>query len=538
MITGAEAIVKCLEEENVQVVFGYPGAVICPFYDSLIESNIRHVLVRHEQHAGHAAGGYARITGRPGVCTVTSGPGALNLITALGTAYMDSVPLVAITGQVSSELLGRDVFQEADITGAAESFTKYSYLVKRAEDLPRIIKEAFHIASTGRPGPVLIDVPVNVQNDKLSFSYPDTVDIRGYKPTVKGHTGQIKRFAHALNRAERPLFCVGGGIFASNGQETLRKVIEQLRMPVVTTMMGLGAVSTEHPLYVGMLGMHGGSHANRALLKTDLLVLLGARVSDRAVLAQDVVDQSVKVVHIDIDPAEIGKNVSTSLPIVGDIKTVLEQLLECDLKQTNPEWLDKLLEAKANRKQDLSPRQGTVNPRAFVRMLSEKLPDDAVYTADVGQNQIWSANHCIIRSGRFLTSGGMGTMGYSIPAAVGAKLAAPERTVVAVCGDGSFQMNMMELATMNQHDVPIKIVVMTNKKLGMVREIQKNVYHRREIGVDLSGDPEIPQIAKAYGIPARRVTDMEQAEEAVDEMLAMEGSCLLECIVDAEEASV
>ncbi len=538
MITGAEAIVKSLEKEGVDVLFGYPGATIAPFYEKLRGSSIRHVLVRHEQHAGHAASGYARMTGRPGVCVVTSGPGATNLITALGTAYMDSIPLVAITGQVSAELLGRDVFQEADITGAAESFTKYSYLVKDAEELPRVIKEAFHIASTGRPGPVLIDVPVNVQNDKLKFVYPDSVDVRGYKPTFKGHTGQIKRFARALAHAERPLFCIGGGIFASQAQDMLQEVIEKLNMPVVTTMMGLGAVSTDHPLYVGMLGMHGKSYANQALFETDLLVLLGARVSDRAVLAQDVVDKSVKVVHIDIDPAEIGKNVSTSLPIVGDIKVVLAQLMECDPKPAEGKWVEHLLEKRDKWHQDYEPRENAVNPKAFVRMLSEKMPEDGVYTADVGQNQIWSANNCRIRKGgRFLTSGGMGTMGYSIPAALGAKLAVPERMVVAVCGDGSFQMNMMELGTMKQHGVELKIVVMTNGKLGMVKEIQKKTYHGNEIGVDLSGSPEITGIAKAYGIPCRTVSSMEEAERAVDEMLAASGSYLLECVVDPEESS-
>lgn len=538
MITGAEAIVRCLESEGVEIIFGYPGATIAPLYDKLSKSSIRHILVRHEQHAGHEASGYARIKKRPGVCMTTSGPGATNLITALATAYMDSVPLVAITGQVSSELLGRDVFQEADITGAAEPFTKYSYLVKKAEDLPRIITEAFHIASTGRPGPVLIDIPVNVQQQKLDFSFHGPVDLRGYKPTIKGHAGQIKRVSRAIGNADRPVICAGGGIFAADAQAELKSFIEALNIPVVSTMMGIGAIPTAHPLYMGMLGMHGKSVANQAISDSDLLIIIGARVSDRAVLLPANVNKCTKIVHIDIDPAEIGKNLDTFVPVVGDAKEILIQILETEPGRKSDEWPDLLKAKREKLNLDYAPREHGINPKAFVNMLSGSMPEDHIYCADVGQNQIWSAANCEVRSGRFLTSGGMGTMGYSIPAAVGAKLADPEKSVVAVCGDGSFQMQMMELATICQHDVEIKIVVMTNKKLGLVKEIQKKSYKNNEMAVDLTGSPDVVAIAKAYGIPGRSIDNMDAAEGAITEMLSHKGTYLLECIVDENEPSL
>lgn len=538
MITGAEAIIRSLEHEGVEIIFGYPGATVCPLYDRLSKSNIKHVLVRHEQHAGHAANGYARIKHRPGVCMTTSGPGATNLITALGTAYMDSIPLVAITGQVNSELLGRDVFQEVDITGSVAPFIKYSYLVKNAADLPRIIKEAFHIASTGRPGPVLIDVPVNVQNQKLEYVMPTEVNLRGYKPTIKGHAGQIKRVCKAINNASKPLICVGGGIINANGQEELKQFAESVNIPTVSTMMGIGALPTDHPLYFGMVGMHGKTIANQAISDADLLIIIGARVSDRAVLLPARVGKQTVIVHIDIDPAEIGKNLSTLIPVVGDAREILVQLINMQPDRKSDEWINLLNIKKSKIRPDYKPRESSVNPKAFVKLFTEKLPDDHIYCADVGQNQIWSAANCKIKKGRFLTSGGLGTMGYSIPAAIGAKFAEPERTVVAVCGDGAFQMNMMELATICQNDVDIKIVVMKNNKLGLVKEIQKNSYNNNEIAVDLTGSPDIPTIAKAYGIPARTIDNINDADGAIAEMLNHNGTFILECVVDENESSV
>ena len=538
MITGAEAIIRCLENEGVEIIFGYPGATVCPLYDKLTKSSIRHILVRHEQHAGHEASGYARIKKRPGVCMTTSGPGATNLITALATAYMDSVPLVAITGQVSSELLGRDVFQEADITGAVEPFTKYTYLVKNVADLPRIIKEAFHIASTGRPGPVLIDIPVNVQHQRLDFAFSGEVNLRGYKPTIKGHAGQIKRVVKAIQNAEKPLICVGGGIFAAEGQDELKQFIETVNIPVVSTLMGIGAVPTAHPLYMGMLGMHGKSVANQAISDSDLIIIIGARVSDRAVLLPENVGLHTKIVHIDIDPAEIGKNLSTFIPVVGDAKEILNQIMDTEPEKKSDEWTDLLKATKQKIVLDYAPRKFGINPKAFVNLLSRTLPDNHIYCADVGQNQIWSAANCEIRTGRFLTSGGMGTMGYSIPAAIGAKFAEPERTVVAVCGDGSFQMQMMELATICQNDVDINIIVMKNNKLGLVKEMQKKSYKNNEVAVDLTGSPNVVAIAKAYGIPGRSIDNMDVAEEAIAQMLGHKGTFLLECIVDENEPSM
>ncbi|HHU18196.1 MAG: biosynthetic-type acetolactate synthase large subunit [Anaerovoracaceae bacterium] len=538
MITGAEAIVRSLEHEGVEIIFGYPGATVCPLYDRLSKSNIKHILVRHEQHAGHAASGYARIKHKPGVCMTTSGPGATNLITALGTAYMDSIPLVAITGQVNTELLGRDVFQEVDITGSVAPFTKYSYLVKNAADIPRIIKEAFHIASTGRPGPVLIDVPVNVQNHKLEFSMPTEVNLRGYKPTIKGHVGQIKRVCKAINNASKPLLCVGGGIFNANGQDKLRQFAETVNIPIVSTMMGIGAVPTDHPLYLGMLGIHGKTVANQAISDADLLIIIGARVSDRAVLLPARVGKQTVIVHIDIDPAEIGKNLSTLIPVVGDAREILNQIMDMQPDKKSDEWTSLLNYKKSKIKPDYQPREFGINPKAFVKLLTEKLPDDHIYCADVGQNQIWSAANCQIKTGRFLTSGGLGTMGYSIPAAIGAKLAKPEKTVVAVCGDGAFQMNMMELATICQNNVEIKIVIMKNNKLGLVKEIQKNSYNNNEVAVDLTGSPDIPTIAKAYGIPSRTIDNMDEVEGAINEMLNHKGKFLVECVVDENESSI
>ncbi|MDR2089191.1 MAG: biosynthetic-type acetolactate synthase large subunit [Clostridiales Family XIII bacterium] len=546
-MTGAEAITASLERAGVRMVFGYPGATIAPFYDALSKSNIRHILVRHEQHAGHAASGYARIAGAPGVCAVTSGPGAMNLVTALGTAYMDSIPLVAITGQVDSRLLGRDVFQEADITGATASFTKHSYLVKRAEDLPRVFREAFHIAGTGRPGPVLIDIPVDVQQQKVvldpSVGAGDAGDgnaaPRGYKPTFRGHAGQIQRVARALANAERPLICAGGGVFASGASGALRAFAERLNIPVVSTMMGIGAVPTAHPLYMGMLGMHGKSAANAAVTGSDLLLLIGARVSDRAVLLPANLAKNTKIVHIDIDPAEIGKNLDTFIPVVGDARTVLEQLSAREPAPKGSAWTDELARRREKSRPDRAARARGVNPKAFVRMLTTAMPDDYIYAADVGQNQLWSAACCDIREGgRFLTTGGMGTMGYAIGAAVGAKLAAPERFTVAVCGDGSFQMSMSELGTICQHGLDVKIVVMVNGRLGLVAEIQTKQYAGNLTAVDLSGSPDPVKLAAAYGIPGEAIANEGEAEAGIARLLSAKGPRLLACAVDAGESSL
>ena len=540
-MTGAEAMVNCLEAEGVRVAFGYPGAAICPFYDALVSSRIHHVLVRTEQNAAHAASGYARISGRPGVCIATSGPGATNLLTGIASAYMDSIGLVVITGQVRSDMLGRDVFQEADITGAAEPFTKHSYIVKKAADIPRIFKEAFHIASTGRPGPVLIDVPIDMQQKTIpDFDYSQPVDIIGYKPRTQGHSLQIKKAVEALAACKRPVLCAGGGIFSAGAQQPLQQFIEQVNLPTISTMMGIGALPSGHPLYLGMLGSHGCAPANKAIRDADLVIMAGARVGDRAVASPGQVATRAKVIHIDIDPAEIGKNLPVHIPIVGDLENVLTQLLrQSQGIQAPAEWVQAVTERKQRyNAKPIPPVEGFVEPKGFMRSLSRRMAPDCVLCADVGQNQIWSANHFEVREGRFLTSGGMGTMGYSIPCAVGAKMAAPERQVCAVCGDGSFQMSLMELATICQEHLGVKIVIMRNTRLGMVRELQDNHYKGVHSAVYLDGSPDFVKIAEAYGIASRRVSSNEEAETAVEEMLKDDQPYLLECVVSPDYPSL
>ena len=540
MTTGALAMVRCLELEGVKTAFGYPGAAICPFYDALAGSPIHHVLVRTEQNAAHAASGYARISGEVGVCIATSGPGATNLLTGIASAYMDSLPLVVITGQVRSDLLGRDVFQEADITGAAEPFTKHSYIVSRASDIPRIFKEAFHIASTGRPGPVLIDVPIDMQQKSIpDFDYSRPVDIIGYKPRVQGHSLQIKKAVDALRTCKRPVICVGGGVFSAGAQKELCAFIEKLNLPAISTMMGIGALPTAHPLNLGMLGSHGCAPANKAIRDADLVIMAGARVGDRAVAAPGQVATRAKVIHIDVDPAEIGKNMPAHIPIVGDLKHVLEELTKHVDCQAPQEWVQAVTERKKRyAAKAIEPVEGFVEPKTFMHALARRMEADGILCADVGQNQIWSANHFEIRQGRFLTSGGMGTMGYSVPCAVGAKSAAPGRQVCAVCGDGSFQMSMMELGTICQEGLGVKIIIMRNTRLGMVRELQDNLYKGVHSAVYLDGSPDFAKIAEAYGIRSRTVSSNEEAAGALEEMWADDKPYLLVCQVSPEYPSL
>ena len=530
---GADAIIKCLEEEGVKYVFGYPGVAICPFYNSILESDIQTILIRTEQNAAHSASGMARLTGKPGVCAVTSGPGATNVITGIATAFADSIPLVCITGQVNSSLLGSDVFQEADITGAVESFVKYSYLVKDANDIPRIFKEAFHIANTGRKGPVLIDIPIDIQNAPIKkFEYPSEVNMRTYKPTVKGNMVQIKKVVKELERANKPIICVGGGVLLSDAQEEVRKFAEKYSVPVVSTMMGIGVMPTEHPMYFGMVGNNGKLYANKAMNESDLLIMVGARVADRAVSQPDLITQNKVLVHIDVDPAEIGKNAGPTIPLVGDAKHIFADLLsqECDCE--HEDWVETMNEYRQNLQVKRTPNPEYVDPAAFITKLSQKMDENAVYVADVGQNQIWSCAYHIVKNGKFLTSGGMGTMGYSIPAAVGAKLADKKRQVIAVCGDGSFQMSMMELATMKQYDIPVKIIVLKNNYLGMVRQYQHFTYKDNYSVVDLSGSPKLDMMAAAFDMKYMLVQNMDNIDAVIDEFLADDERILMECLID------
>ena len=530
---GADAIVKCLEEEGVKYVFGYPGVAICPFYNSILSSPVETILIRTEQNAAHAASGFARVTGQVGVCAVTSGPGATNVITGIATAFADSIPLVCITGQVDSALIGSDVFQEADITGAVESFVKYSYLVKDAAEIPRIFKEAFYIANSGRKGPVLIDVPIDIQNAVVSrFKYPETVSLRTYKPTIKGHAVQIQKVVKELSKAKRPIICVGGGVLLSEAVEEFRSFVEKYRVPVVSTMMGISAMPTRHPLYYGMVGNNGHPYANRAMNESDLLIMVGARVADRAVNQPELITRNKVLVHIDVDPAEIGKNAGPTIPLVGDAGHIFEDLNKEELECSCREWVETLEGYRTALEKERNPDPDFVDPAGFITALCENMKEDAVYVADVGQNQIWFCGYAKIKKGKFLTSGGMGTMGYSIPAAMGAKLAAPDRQVVAVCGDGSFQMSMMELATMRQHNIPVKIVVLKNNYLGMVRQYQHFTYRDNYSVVDLSGSPDLEKLSAAYDMAFLRLTNMEKCREVIDAFLKDDASVLLECVID------
>ena len=540
-LMGAKAIIKCLELEGADVVFGYPGATICPVYDAMIDSSIRHILVRQEQSAAHMANGYTRATGRTGVCIVTSGPGATNLITGIATAYMDSIPMVAITGQVPSDLIGRDIFQEADITGATAPFCKHSYLVKRAEDLPRIIKDAFYIASTGRPGPVLIDIPVDIQQKEIDFIYPEKVDIKGYKPKFKGHAQQIKRVAEAVSNAERPVICAGGGVISANASPELKDLAEKAGIPVASTLMGKGCLHFENDLYLGMLGSHGVYAANQAVKNADLLMIVGARVGDRAMGTNYDFARDTVVVHIDIDPAEIGKNIEVTIPVVGDVKAVLGELLGLVKQNKNEEWIRTVRGWKEEKPlREAKAQTGEyVKPQYVLTKLSELAGENTIITTEVGQNQIWAANYYnTARPKTFITSGGLGTMGYGLPAAIGAKIARPDAKVIVIAGDASFQMNMQELGTIKQSNVGVKIVLLNNSGLGMVRELQKIKYCSRYSQVELPDNPDFIRLASAYGIEGIRITQNEQVEEALKNLLKDDNPFLVEFVIDPEESTM
>ncbi len=536
-LTGAQILMEGLAREGVERIFGYAGATICPIADALREDpNLDYTLVRTEQNAGHMASGYARVTGKTGVCIVTSGPGATNLITGVATAYMDSIPLVAITGQVPSNLLGRDIFQEVDITGAVTPFTKHCYLVKDAAQLPVVLKEAFHIASTGRPGPVLIDIPVDVQEQLVpDVVFLEEVRIRGYNPSVRGNDKQISNVAAAIGVAQRPVICAGGGVFLAHAEEELRQFAEYTGIPVVTTMMGLSLLPTEHPLNMGMIGAHGNNTANKALVKSDLLIMIGTRVADRAIVSPDEIQKRMANIHIDVDPAEIGKNMQSTLPLVGNAKVILRQLMERGARAECGDWREMLQELRrTNLGRGYPVKDGYVFPGRLLRLLGERLDKDAAVCVDVGQNQIWACKHLRLNGARFLTSGGLGTMGYAIPCAVGVKTAQRSRQVVAVCGDGSFQMSMNELAAVKAGGFDLKIVLFRNGVLGLVNQIQGKEPYHGPFGVRLEGDPDFAAIASAYGVPSMTLRDEAKVEETLDRFLAKEGPCLLIAEVSPE----
>ena len=553
-MTGADAIVRCLELEKVSYVFGYPGVAICPFFDSLESTDIESILVRTEQNAAHEANGYARISGKPGVCAVTSGPGATNVITGIATAFADSIPLIVITGQVESRLLGSDVFQEADICGASESFVKYSYTLRNAEEIPKVFKEAFHIAMTGRKGPVLIDIPIDVQKASLrKFQYPDDLKMRTYKPTVQGNPVQIKRLFQRLENVKKPILCVGGGVHLAGVSEKVREFSHKFNIPVVSTMMGLGTMQDIDPLYFGMVGNNGRSYGNKAMNRAELIIMMGARVADRSISQPDLITENKTLVHIDVDPAEIGKNAGPEIPLVGDLSSVLDSLLHVEAELSYPDWMEELngikeeteLLIEKKKKEELNAT--LVNPHYFLRELNLALHDDAIYVADVGQNQLWSCKHYKMKEGRFLTSGGMGTMGYSLPAAIGAYFAEKEnacladrknkKEIIAVMGDGAFQMSLMELATLRQYSAGVKIIVFHNGVLGLVRQYQKTAYKEHYSMIDLSGNPDLSMLSKSYGLSYFSVKENKEVKESIRAFLDKEENGILEVFVDMEETA-
>ena len=522
-LTGAQAILECLKKEGVHTIFGYPGGAVLPLYDALYyEKEIKHILVRHEQGAAHAADGFARATGQVGVCVATSGPGATNLVTGIATAYMDSIPIVAITGQVAMPLLGRDSFQEADITGITIPITKHNYLIKDEKDIPRIFKEAFYIARTGRTGPVLIDIPKDIQFKKLNFKYPEKVDIPSYKPKYEGHPKQIAAAAKAIQASKRPVIYSGGGVISSGASKELTELAIKCNIPVTTTLLGKGGFPETHKLSLGMPGMHGTVYANYSIQECDLLIAIGARFDDRVTGHIEKFAPKARHIHIDIDPAEIGKNVKIDIPIVGDVKTVLKALIEkVPAKDDHAPWLAQVEEWK--NKYPLSYKKtDEIKPEYVVEQIYEATKGEAIITTEVGQNQMWASQYYKFTKPRtMISSGGLGTMGYGMPAAIGAQVGCPDKIVFDIAGDGSIQMNIQELTTAVNNKLPIKIAVLDNAYLGMVRQWQELLHGKRYSGVDLEANPDLVKIAEAYGAKGIRVTKIEEVRPAIEESLAI-----------------
>jgi acetolactate synthase-1/2/3 large subunit len=533
-MNGAQILIASLEQEGVEVIFGYPGGQVIPIYDALYDAKIRNIVVRHEQGAVHAAEGYARSTGKTGVCLATSGPGATNLVTGIADAYMDSTPIVAITGQVPTFLIGGDSFQEADITGITIPITKHNYLVKDISDLPRVVKEAFYIASTGRPGPVLIDLPKNINQQIAKFEYPETVDLPGYKPNYIGNARQVKEAAEAMQKAERPVLYVGGGAVSSGAYAELRSLAEKLEIPVTTTLMGMTAFPAGHPLHLGMLGMHGTAYANFAVCEADLLIAVGARFDDRVTGKLEKFASKATVIHIDIDPAEIGKNVAVQIPIVGDIKSVLEMLLERVKERTNPKWLAQINEWK--REYPLHYEATGLKPQRVIEELNRLTDGEAIICTEVGQHQMWTAQYYpFTRPRSLVTSGGLGTMGFGFPAAIGAQVGNPERLVIDIAGDGSFQMNIQELGTAVANQIPVKVIIFNNFYLGMVRQWQEFFFNKRYSGTVLESNPDFVKIAEAYGATGFRIDRVEDLTQKLQQALTTPGPVVVDCHVEREE---
>ena len=544
-MTGAQAIIASLEAEGVDTIFGYPGGQAIKIYDALYDSKqIHHVLARHEQGATHMADGYARATGKVGVVLVTSGPGATNTVTGIATAYMDSIPMVVITGQVTRGVIGTDSFQESDIVGITMPVVKHSFLLQSTDDLTRTFREAFYIASTGRPGPVLIDVPSDLSGAEMVFHYPDSVNLPSYKPTYRGNARQVKQAAELIQKAKRPLLYAGGGIVTSHACAELTELAERMQIPVVTTLMGKGAMRCSNPLNLGPVGMHGSKYANMAVTECDLLIAVGARFSDRVTGKVSEFAPHAKVIHIDIDPAEIGKIINPVVPIVGDAKVVLaainERLAKADAQPIDRTWVDDVFSWRERwpfYTSDFSDYPNAIAPEVVLHKLSQKLdPEASIVTTEVGQHQMWAHQNIHREHARtFISSGGLGTMGFGFPAAIGAKIGCPKSEVVCVAGDGSFQMNSQEMATAKINDVPIKVLIIDNRALGMVHQWQSLFYNKRYSFTELADNPDFVKLADAYGWRARRVEKPEDVDAALDEMLASKEPYLLDVMIPRDQ---
>ncbi|NLM52657.1 MAG: biosynthetic-type acetolactate synthase large subunit [Firmicutes bacterium] len=536
-LTGAQMVVEALKRENVEVVFGYPGGSVLNLYDVLYDSDIRHYLSRHEQGAVHAADGYARVTGKPGVVFTTSGPGATNAVTGIANAYMDSVPLVVFTGQVATTLIGTDAFQEADMFGITLPITKHNYLVTDIQELPRILKEAFYLATSGRPGPVLIDLPKDIQQQQAEFVYPEEVNIPGYNPTYEGHPGQVNRAAKAIARAKKPVIYAGGGVVSSGAHELLLKLAETTGIPVATTLMGMGGFPSDHHLALGMLGMHGTYWANMAVHEADLIMAIGARFDDRVTGKLDVFGQNAKIVHIDIDPAEIGKNVKADIPIVGDVKLVLTELLKKVKPKEHKEWLARIDEWKKEAPLRYNQAEdGEILPQYVIESIYNVTKGEALIATEVGQHQMWTAQYYRFKKPRSLiTSGGLGTMGFGLPASIGLQIGAPDATVFCIAGDGSFQMNLQELATAVAYKIPIKVAIINNRYLGMVRQWQELFFNKRYSSVDLQKSPDFVKLAEAFGAVGLRAEKPAEVIPTIEKAIATPGPVVIDFRVRPEE---